>query len=187
MGPLESFAEIAPYLQNPLVLVGFGLLLVFSLYRRVARADTLAATRLSRYAFTIAVLLIVLGFSAELHRQHQAVRLEELKSAARAGWQAQFTMECLRRNPGAFPQCEQFAEIHGKRIDEAFAVIGRKIADKTRVESALTQAKGGKPQALDALLQEAEDREAAKGPAANRAAAKIARPRGGPALGHAAP
>jgi len=85
MGTLEAFAEIAPYLQNPLVLVGFGLLLVFSLYRRVARADTLAATRLSRYAFTIAVLLIVLGFSAELHRQHQAVRLEELKSAARAG------------------------------------------------------------------------------------------------------
>jgi hypothetical protein len=45
MEALPEFAKIAPYLKNPLVLVGFGLLLVFGFYRSLVRAGTAPATK----------------------------------------------------------------------------------------------------------------------------------------------
>jgi hypothetical protein len=43
MKPLQ-FEEIAPHLKDPLVLVGFGLALVFGLYRALVRAGVVPAT-----------------------------------------------------------------------------------------------------------------------------------------------
>jgi len=72
MAQLRDFSKIAPYLENPLVLIGFTLFLVLGIYRRVLKSGILPAVsktasrqivlRLIRYAFIIAVLLVLLGF-----------------------------------------------------------------------------------------------------------------------------
>lgn len=74
--PLNSFAAIAPFLKNPLVLVGFGLLLVFGVHRVLLKSGLLskASSResgsimrlLVHYGAWIAILLIILGFLLEL-------------------------------------------------------------------------------------------------------------------------
>lgn len=72
MSEALNFAEVAPHLANPLVLVGFVLLLVFGVHRTLIRAgllqppsrtDSGAIVRtLLRYGFVIAIVVIVAGF-----------------------------------------------------------------------------------------------------------------------------
>ena len=72
MPELAGFAQIAPYLTNPLVLAGFGLLLFFALLRAVLKSRVMptvsqsaggrALASLLRYGFVVALVVIVLGF-----------------------------------------------------------------------------------------------------------------------------
>jgi len=74
MDRITSFSEIAPYLSNPLVLVGFVLLLFFGVHRTLVRSGLLPPVSqrqssiivkvLLRYGFIIALIVIVLGFGA---------------------------------------------------------------------------------------------------------------------------
>lgn len=92
-----DFAKIAPYLQDPLVLMGFVLFLFFGFSRLLVRSGVIPPmnqrggfrilTQILRYGFILAIAIIVLGFGLkyrEMSRQEQAaaVRLisEELKS-----------------------------------------------------------------------------------------------------------
>ena len=71
MPGLAQFSKIAPYLVNPLVLIGFCLCLVFTIHWTVVRyklsklnqrqSSTLLRGML-KYEFVLAVVLIVLGF-----------------------------------------------------------------------------------------------------------------------------
>jgi hypothetical protein len=74
------FEKIAPFLTDPLVLIGFSLLLVTSVFRailsttgrgllpRLTRTDGAEVVfRLMRYLFWLAVLLIVLGFAVKAY------------------------------------------------------------------------------------------------------------------------
>ena len=67
------FAKVAPSLTHPLVLIGFCLMLFFSVHRALLKAGIIpklsvpvggkVVQTLLRYGFYIALLLIVLGFA----------------------------------------------------------------------------------------------------------------------------
>ena len=67
-----QFSKIAPYLVNPLVLIGLCLFLLFGTYQVLLKAELLvplsqnqssAAVRLIlKHGFSIAILIVVLGF-----------------------------------------------------------------------------------------------------------------------------
>lgn len=69
---INGFAKVAPFLTNPLVLVGFVLLLFFGVHRSLIKSGVLppisktASAKIVRlllhYGFVIALLLILLGF-----------------------------------------------------------------------------------------------------------------------------
>ncbi|MCV6575115.1 MAG: hypothetical protein OIF58_05205 [Cohaesibacter sp.] len=87
-----SFEKIAPYLQDPLVLIGFILLLFFSLCRAILKSGLLSVIdsaasyqvikRLLGYGFMLAALLVLLGFGLkyrELSKAEQARAINLLK------------------------------------------------------------------------------------------------------------
>ena len=69
---LSAFEKIAPYLTHPLVLVGFALLLAFSIHRALIKSGIIpplsksggsrAVQLLLHYGFLLALVVIVLGF-----------------------------------------------------------------------------------------------------------------------------
>lgn len=72
---MQYFAQIAPYLTNPLVLAGFVILLFFGIHRTLIRAKLIPPlsasagkdilSTLLRYGFIVAVLIIMAGFGME--------------------------------------------------------------------------------------------------------------------------
>jgi hypothetical protein len=77
---LKGFARVAPYLSDPLVLVGFALLLLFLLFRSLIGSGLIpvleqdASGRLFQsiadYGFYAIALVIVLGFAHAHFRRH---------------------------------------------------------------------------------------------------------------------
>lgn len=80
-----DFAKIAPYLQDPLVLMGFALFLFFGFVRLLIKSGTIPPmnqqggfsilTQVLRYGFILAIAIILLGFGLkyrEMSRQEQA-------------------------------------------------------------------------------------------------------------------
>ncbi len=76
--PETEFSTVAPYLSNPLVLVGFALMLLFGVQKQLLTAGVLpqlkqreagAVVRLVlRYGFWIGVLVVVLGIGLQYLR-----------------------------------------------------------------------------------------------------------------------
>jgi hypothetical protein len=79
---LRFFHDIAPYLSHPLVLIGFVLLLVFSVHRALLKSQLLKPLSpgnsntilrlLLHYGFIIAILLILAGFGLAFLRESHA-------------------------------------------------------------------------------------------------------------------
>jgi hypothetical protein len=77
---MKDFVHIAPYLNNPLVLIGFLLLLFFGLHRTLIKSkiiQPLSSTAgskvlriLLRYGFIIALTIIVAGFMTEIWKTY---------------------------------------------------------------------------------------------------------------------
>jgi len=75
---MHDFAEYAQYLQHPLTLVGFVLLLFFGVHRALLRSGVLppltessgsrVVHALLRYGFIIALMIILLGFALEAYK-----------------------------------------------------------------------------------------------------------------------
>jgi tetratricopeptide (TPR) repeat protein len=75
---MQGFAEYARYLQHPLTLIGFVLLLLFGVHRTLlrsgiippleARSGSKIVKLLLRYGFIIALIIIVLGFGLEFFK-----------------------------------------------------------------------------------------------------------------------
>jgi tetratricopeptide (TPR) repeat protein len=183
MEELRQFDKIAPYLKDPLVLTGFGLLLIFALHRSLiksgailrmgGRASGVAVQTLLRHGFILAVLLIVLGFGwkfFESFRQSQAIEaaekgLKDRLTAREADVQVLQTQ--LKELRGALQALPQQTEIPKARA---------------RIEQALTQAAQGKTDEAEAIFKEVEARRAAEGVTVNKEAAEAARYRGALAL-----
>lgn len=104
---MRSFAAIAPYLANPMVLIGFGLLLVFGVHRALIRSGILRplSARSSsgivrlilHYGFVLAILLILAGFGLAYWRADQR---RALKPINRIDAEA-----LLQRNRGNIERC----------------------------------------------------------------------------------
>jgi hypothetical protein len=79
---MESFRYVALYLENPLVLIGFVLLLAFSIHRALIRSGIIppigqhaggrAVRALLRYGFWLAALVIILGFGMQFYKTQLA-------------------------------------------------------------------------------------------------------------------
>lgn len=78
---LQAFRDIAPYLTNPLALIGFMLLLLFGGFRTLIKAKIIPTLSqragsnivqlLLRYGFIIALVIIASGFGLEFYRTHR--------------------------------------------------------------------------------------------------------------------
>jgi hypothetical protein len=84
MNELKSFGRLAPYLSDPLVLVGFALLLLFLLFRSLIGSGLIPVLEqdaggrvvesILDYGFYVVALVIVLGFvHAHFRRRPEAV------------------------------------------------------------------------------------------------------------------
>ncbi len=72
---ISAFEKVAPFLTHPLVLVGFGLFLVFSIHFAVVRLQkrsTQATRKILTYGFIIALVLMVLGFGLSFYQISRA-------------------------------------------------------------------------------------------------------------------
>jgi tetratricopeptide (TPR) repeat protein len=97
-----TFSEIAPHLANPLVLVGFALLLFFGVHRLLIRSGIIqpidpktsgqVVLLLLNYGFYVSVLVIVLGFAYAAYsiraQQMKVVGYQEVIDGLRAEYQA---------------------------------------------------------------------------------------------------
>jgi len=82
MAEIAQFLKIAPYLSNPLVLVGFCLLLLFAIHRALLkrgllvqlsqRQSSAVLRMLLKHGFLVAIITIVLGFAYAAFRHHNA-------------------------------------------------------------------------------------------------------------------
>jgi len=73
MPDLAPFSKVAPYLVNPLVLVGFCIFLFFGIHWALLKAGLLTplsqrqsssvVRAILKYGFWVAILLIILGFA----------------------------------------------------------------------------------------------------------------------------
>jgi hypothetical protein len=103
-----SFDKVAPYLKDPLVLVGFALLLFFGFARTIIRSGLLTPVTGAKsykmlqtvllYGFLLGLLVIALGFGLkyrELSEADQQSAVEMLKGEFNAN---AATVESLRRN-----------------------------------------------------------------------------------------
>jgi Tfp pilus assembly protein PilF len=80
MGNLKEFIQIAPYLSNPLILIGFILFIFFSFYRLLIKSKTIPPLSeshgsqilklLLKYGFVISIFVIVLGFTQAVYKMH---------------------------------------------------------------------------------------------------------------------
>jgi tetratricopeptide (TPR) repeat protein len=86
---MQGFAEYARYLQQPLTLIGFGLLLLFGVHRTLlrsgiippvsARSGSIIVRALLRYGFIIALATIILGFALEFFKtSHQGLTPDDV-------------------------------------------------------------------------------------------------------------
>jgi tetratricopeptide (TPR) repeat protein len=91
----QGFAEYARYLQHPLTLIGFVLLLVFGIHRALLRSGIIPPVSqrhgsrivqlLLRYGFIIALVTIVLGFGLEFFKtSHKGLRPEDVTKVTTA-------------------------------------------------------------------------------------------------------
>jgi hypothetical protein len=129
-----DFQKIAPYLSNPLVLIGFGLLLFFGLHRvlvkskilpEVSATDSNKIVRLLlHYGFIVAVLVVLLGFGIEALKQIlQADEVRERSHAlATHPLTRTSTEEILQTHRASIEQC---IEKHPDWTFLNFAIDGR--------------------------------------------------------------
>jgi protein O-GlcNAc transferase len=178
---LGGFGEIASHLANPLVLIGFALLLLFGVHRALIRSGILPPVgqrtsgvivqSLLRYGFWIAALLIVLGIAYagyKTHRETQpAIVNAEAVSDAIAGLRKELDGKDLR---------EQEYQDQIKALTETVQALAKQ-QDAPGVKEALAALAQGRTEAAKAIFAKTVEKaaEGAAGAAANREAAEAAR------------
>lgn len=78
MDEIQAFEKIAPYLSHPLALIGFVLLLLFSVHKTLIKSGTIPPVSpevgghlvqsLLRYGFVLALLIVLLGFGQQFYK-----------------------------------------------------------------------------------------------------------------------
>jgi len=176
---LAAFGEMASHLANPLVLIGFALLLVFGVHRALLRSGILPPVdrktsgvivqSLLSYGFWIAVLLIVLGIGYagyKTYRETQpGIANAETVSKAIDVLTAQLRTKDLR---------EQEHQDQIKALTETVQGLAKK-QDTPGVREALAALAQGRTEAAKAIFAKTVEAKSAEGAAADREAAEAAR------------
>lgn len=176
---LESFETVAPYLTNPVSLLGFAILLVF-VYRPLIRLGIIppAMQRIVgrvdeaplRYVFGLALLFIGLGIGLQFYKTHILVDVDaivdqlvkESDAAARADI------------PGLKHEKALIRDELGEAVEALANLRGQKDAPPG-VNKAYALLKQGNPIAAEKILQQIADRKTAQGRPAKKEAAAAAR------------
>lgn len=90
MGEISGFKEIAPYLKDPLVLIGFVPFLLFNIYRALLKAGILSpltphtggkvVQSLLRHGFVITLAVVILASGFAFYKEHLRHDPDVLKS-----------------------------------------------------------------------------------------------------------
>lgn len=183
----SGFGEIAPYLQHPLVLIGFALLLVFGLLRGFLGSDKLpivgrqdAGRLLSavlRYGFVLALMIIVLGFGLVFYREYRAeearIEREQAVIAAlaeeRRKWEQTLAEQRLQRD---------LDQQTIRSLNAAYSTVEAQAKQPDAppgVSDALVRLAKGATEEAEAILKTTAERQAAAGQQANAEAAEAYR------------
>ncbi|MGH8499812.1 MAG: hypothetical protein ACRERV_13560, partial [Methylococcales bacterium] len=83
---LGAFEKIAPFLTQPLVLIGFVLMLFFSIHKQLLEANIIPKLTkqqggrmvelILRYGFFIGVLIVLLGFAWKFYETYADTEVE---------------------------------------------------------------------------------------------------------------
>ena len=189
---LEAFATIAPHLANPLVLVGFVLLLFFGVHRTLIRSGVLKPVSaaqsgvlirvLLRYGFLIALLLIVAGFGFAAWKVWIAAGPKVDVNAIVETLTRKFEKELT-----AGRQREEAAQGQIQQLTEAVTTLARQAEQPQAppgVTEALQQLAEGNTQAAETIFQDTLARKEAEGQSAIKEAAAAARHLGALAFLH---
>jgi len=100
---LAAFKDIAPYLTQPLVLIGFVLLLFFGIHRTLLKAGIIppltartggkVVQLLLRYGFVVALVVIVLGFALQFYKTQKLAEVSADRHRAELAEQAKTGLE----------------------------------------------------------------------------------------------
>jgi tetratricopeptide (TPR) repeat protein len=183
MDALDGFSEIAPHLANPLVLVGFVLLLFFGIHRTLIKSGILQPISASqsgtvvkillRYGFLIALLLIVAGFGFAAWKAYLAAAPKVDVNAI---------VETLtHKHEQELATAREREETSRAQIDEltkavtALATQSEQPQAPLGTKEALQQLAEGNTQAAEAIFQDTLKRKEAEGQSAIKEAAEAAR------------
>ena len=188
---LEEFAKIAPHLANPLVLVGFVLLLSLGIYRTLiksgllrpvsARQSGVLIGRLVRYVFVIALLITIAGFG---YAGLKAYLETEERIAAGPKVDVNAIVETLTRE---HREREAVAQEQIDALTKAVTALARQSEEPQAppgVGDALLELAKGNTDAAEAIFQDTLDRKEAEGELSLKEAAEAARHLGALAFLH---
>ena len=167
---MKGFAAVAPYLQNPLTLIGFVLFLVFGLFDRIIAAGILpplttegglqVVQLLLSYGFVLALVPTILGMGLQYYKIHRDLvvntqveaRLTELqailpglaKSIAEIAGAARLSGDKLEQAKAYLRDAENLIGQSGRRINAGNLVLMAKayllVGQPERATSCFEQA-----------------------------------------------
>ncbi|SFO38731.1 tetratricopeptide repeat protein [Nitrosospira briensis] len=187
MEGIAGFKEIAPYLENPLVLIGFVLFLFFGIPLALLKAGILppltprtggkVVRSFLSYGFVIALLVIALGFAYALfqaHLQHdpdvqkghaEATRLQGLVEMAKGF--------CQHPDMAGLDEAARRDVV--RACAQAVVALTKVSAPEPQKEEALARLEKGDTQGAKVLFKAVLERKSAEGKASNLEAAEAAR------------
>ena len=180
---MSGFAEIAPYLTNPLVLAGFGLFLFFVLLRSLLRSKVMptvtqrtggqALLRAINYGFVVALVVIVLGFAfAWRQTELGTVDVDEILDDFRVA------TDSAAANQGKLDAIARLNELEARAFRNAVLAIVRERGSPHAprdIDRAIELLRQGETGAAETVLAEVLDRRLQVRARASEEAAEAAR------------
>ena len=192
MDKIEAFTNLAIYLKDPLVLVGFLLLLFFGIHRTLiksgiilplsARAGSKILQILLRYGFLIAIAVIVLGFALAFFRTHREtlpyVDVNQIVTKL---------VSTHQKELGVYRKREETYQEEIKSLTNAVEALAKRREqpkERASIDDALKKLAMGDTGAAEKIFQEILESRVSKGKEAYKEAAEAARHLGALAFLH---
>ena len=185
---MADFSVVAPYLTNPLVLVGFILFIIFGVHRALLKAKIIppltphtggkVVQSLLRYGFIIALLVIVLGFALAFYQtygEHDPILQKEILKKKRLDGLTEMAKEYCQ-HPERFEVDDMTRRDVIRACAQAVVALAQvpDVAQLTK-EDALARLEHGDAQGAKAIFQEVLRHKTLEGKAANKEATEVAR------------
>ncbi len=152
MDTIVGFGKTAEFIKHPLVLVGFALILVFSIHKLIINSGIMpkldkqqgasVVTSLLRYGFWLGVLIMLLGFGLQFYQTYANLRYaanteQIVENLTKNLQDKEDTIKALTKAINDLPQAGNEAQ-----VNEAFAALAREDTSKAKVLFAKAAQKG---------------------------------------------